>query len=843
MNGIYMRSKRPFPQLCSPASLCLAFVLVAGALLLASKPLPAEAQEQAECEPVDLGILGDDAGSELLVDGRWTTEDCDWRFRLDTDAHVYRFRLDVGGRVRIELLSDSADSHLALFSEDGRILSEDDDGGPAPLDSLIERDLEAGDYLIEATKIGGRARGPGNFELRILRVGGCAATDLGTLEPGKELIAEGDWKLEDCGALYVQRRPAHRYRFELSQDAWVRIDLTSSQGDPVLLLLSPDTGLIDINDDDGAGVNSRIEKHLTAGTYLVEATTYRHRNRLPASEDFRLVVKLVEPDAFYLKVEDVHIPDVVIANEPLIVNYRVGNVGLSDLPEGMTATVLIYAAGKRDTTGTIAASDGHWTASASYHSGSPTMDAGSIAIDAIRPSEITLTSAGRSWIYVVVATYNELGEEIGWHGIWRNITVLSGPVFDPVTVTVDGEPYQVSAAEEGEGRVEVSVSSPEDPDSWVDPSTRAKATYAAGVHTQVLDSVFERPVIAALRDRGRKPSQLGLAQPTDLTSPTSDALLSALADGYSARIAASGLAERIAAAEMINPVSVESLTLAAAEAEWAKYLAYEASWIALRDRMAAGDALSFAEALALHSQVAYVERIVAAAVNAGDVVNAARAAESGWQDRAVMSLVAEVVEQASCTLDAGSLRSALEETGVADVDSLLALDAEMRAAVAIHGPAVDSAVCDVMAADRANSLFQRGLTIRPGAIPELVAPRPPAESPPIRLRILARLGSDGRIEHAVEMADGERILPTRRFLPASSDRDAWSLSSDVELDGVAIGEVRTRRLTDGRVELTFRPAEGDPIVPELRYLPADVPAGVWLQSSEIEVPTPGSMLE
>ena len=60
---------------------------------------------------------------------------------------------------------------------------------------------------------------------------------------------------------------------------------------------------------------------------------------------------------------------------------------------------------------------------------------------------------------------------------------------------------------------------------------------------------------------------------------------------------------------------------------------------------------------------------------------------------------------------------------------------------------------------------------------------------------------------------------------------------------VAIGKIRVRRLADGRVELGFRDAADEQIVPDIRYVPADPQVGVWFRSSEVIVrppPTPWS---
>ncbi len=116
------------------------------------------------------------------------------------------------------------------------------------------------------------------------------------------------------------------------------------------------------------------------------------------------------------------------------------------------------------------------------------------------------------------------------------------------------------------------------------------------------------------------------------------------------------------------------------------------------------------------------------------------------------------------------------------------------------------------------------------------APGPEVSAPMHQLRILARLAEDGRIELGVELADGEQILPTARHLPADTVVDEWRVSSDVELEENPIGRIRARRLDDGRVELGFLRADGEQVLPEIRYLPADIPAGVWSRSGEIEVP-------
>ena len=533
-------------------------------------------------------------------------------------------------------------------------------------------------------------------------------------------------------------------------------------------------------------------------------------------------------DAFNLKAEAIHLPDQVVAGEPVTVHYRVGNVGRTSLPDTRGAVVRLYARSSFERTDFIAASDGRWEAGASYHTGEPTAISASTSIGEVTPFEITFGSAGLSWVFIAVVTYDDTGEEVGFHGIWHDLIVLSGPTFGPVTVKVDGLDYQVVAEADADGIVTTAVSSVADPDAEVDSSVRAKAIYAAGVRTQVLDGIFERPAIAALSG-AEEPA------PVNVENPSSSTLLKAFAAQYAGAVAASGLADVLAAGEAIAPSAVEEVTLSVAGTASAQFASLAASWSALQDRVDGGEALSFAEAFAVQSQIAYAESVLSPAITAGEVVRASREADLGWRDAGVRAMAASLAGQASCDDAAAVLRGALYATGVADVDDLLALDAEMRAVLPIYGIANDGALCAASAVDAVNSRFLRGLSIAGSAeLRELLAPEPSPS--PYRLRIIARLGEDGRIEHGVELASGRQVLPTVRFLASDATVDQWRTSSGIDLGGTEIGKIRTRRLADGRVELAFRSAAGEAIEPDIRYLPADPPVDVWLRTGEIEVP-------
>ncbi len=808
----------------------VAVALVVGLLAVEGFPT-ASAEDPEGCEVNDLGTLFSNSLAGLKANGTWTTEDCESRFRAGSDAHTYRFELTSGGRIRIELKSE-ADSYLYLLAEDGTRIADNDDGG-AGINARVEADLEPGVYTIEATTVGGRGRGPADFILSVSRVAGCDPVHLGALELGADLTASGTWSLDTCGSGFVVEHPAHRYTFDLPVDGRVRIDLMSENGDPVMSLVSPERGVIAANDDGGERRNSRIERYLPAGTYLIEATTYLERDLQPLRADFDLVVQLVDEEArqqsFLLKIEESHTPDQVVAGESFPIHFRVGNVGGGDL-SAIGGSAQIYVVGPRvlDFTAPIPASSELWQTGAAYHTGEQTATAYSIAVDEVRPLEATFTRPGTTWLFVGVITQDRFGQQVGFHGQWRNLMVVSSRTFGPVTVTVDGADYEVSAAANAVGTVTTAVSSVADPDADVDRSVRAKAVYAAGVRTQVLDGIFDRPAIADL-------SVTAETTTISVESPSSSALLKLFASQYADAVAASGLADALAAGEAIAPGAVEDIALTIGGTASSQYAALVESWSALHDRVEGGEALSFADAFALQAELAYAERVLAPAIAAGETVQASREAELGWQDPGVRAMFAGLLRYPSCDDGPEVLRRALDAAGAADVDDLIALDGELRAVLPIYGRAIDGVLCGAVAVDPVNSAFLRSLALTGSAeLRGLIAPE--TAPSPHRLRIIARLGEDGRIEHGVEFANRRQVLPTARFLGADAPAGQWRVTSAVEVAGAEIGTIRTRRLADGRIELGFRSAAGEAIEPEVRYLPADMPVDVWLRTGEIEVP-------
>ena len=88
---------------------------------------------------------------------------------------------------------------------------------------------------------------------------------------GTGLSASGSWTSSGGRSSTHSGNP--RYSFEVTSSGNVTIDLTSSV-DTYLYLLNSSGSVIESDDDDGSGYDSRISRYLSSGTYYVVAATY-----------------------------------------------------------------------------------------------------------------------------------------------------------------------------------------------------------------------------------------------------------------------------------------------------------------------------------------------------------------------------------------------------------------------------------------------------------------------------------------------------------------------------------------------------------------------------------------
>ena len=171
-------------------------------------------------------------------------------------------------------------------------------------------------------------------------------------------------------------------------------------------------------------------------------------------------------------------------------------------------------------------------------------------------------------------------------------------------VRVDGARYTVATGADSDGEVTTEVKSATDPAEEGDAEVRLRAIYAAGVRTQLLDGLFERPEIAKLSEEAH-PNEVTVA---DLST---DTLRAAFAERYASVVGASGMIDSLEAGEALNPITIEESVLQVADAASSEFAWIASSWRSLLRRSENGAALSFEDALEAHSQVAYAESVVA----------------------------------------------------------------------------------------------------------------------------------------------------------------------------------------------------------------------------------------
>ncbi len=110
------------------------------------------------------------------------------------------------------------------------------------------------------------------------------------------------------------------------------------------------------------------------------------------------------------------------------------------------------------------------------------------------------------------------------------------------------------------------------------------------------------------------------------------------------------------------------------------------------------------------------------------------------------------------------------------------------------------------------------------------------------VRVVARSVAGDRVEFAVQQHDGDgwgrRVLPTSRLFPLSTTVGRWLVSSPVDVDGATVRVAAARTNTD-RVEfaLQHRTDTGwtQRLLPTSRFFPISTQVGRWLVSSPVSL--------
>ena len=225
---------------------------------------------------------GEDIGNltgSVSESGTWA-DDCVSSVSGRGYARYFSFTLAQGTEATIDL-SSGVDAYLYLrqgSATSGRSMESNDDIESGNTDSRIVADLDAGSYTIEATTYSEDTTG--SFTLSVSAEGGTQTPVATGCDPASLSLpatgVTGSWA-DDCESSVSGRGYARYYSFTLAAETEVTIDLESSV-DTYLYLRdgSVTSGAsVESNDDVLSGnTDSQIVATLSAGTYIIEATTY-----------------------------------------------------------------------------------------------------------------------------------------------------------------------------------------------------------------------------------------------------------------------------------------------------------------------------------------------------------------------------------------------------------------------------------------------------------------------------------------------------------------------------------------------------------------------------------------
>ena len=817
--------------------LILTSLIVLLAMFTAFEAVSAQEDETACPPPTELGELSD----ILTASGSWSNDQCDTSQFVDhRPGQRFLFSLAEEAEVRIDLISPDRDTQVYLQDGDGRLIDADDDTGGG-VNARIERTLPAGSYQIEASTVGWSGRESGSFELTLRVITGCHdVVDLGVLTDS--LSTEAVWSHFGCESAFRPDRSSQRYQFDLTEATRVQIDLTSDVADSYVYLLDDTGTLLEGDDDGGVRFNSRIVRTLGAGTYTIEATNWGDRDLKNLQEaPYELNISIPEAGPI-IKLEAIDAPDRVVLGMPFEINYRVGNLGDTPL-SAINGSVQIrvrwpYISNWRTPRiGTGEGDDERWGVGASYHTAESVSAFGSESLPQIQPFEGSFSwRYGPTDVMLEALVVDEEGDRIDRHRLTRPIMVLSGIEIEPVTVSVEGVEYRVSAIAGDDGEVTTDVSpvaseedeaaaeatatdeSSDEEGEGLDPGIASRAIYAAGVQSQVVGD-FGSTLESLRAQADALFSQVGrgglpISEVENASAPTLDTLVATLNDLHSEMLIHAGFDPQ----EFQSVETAERVVVRAGRAAARRIDQFARDWSDLNE---SGRVLSADEALQLHAELSFAEQIDAVLVDAAMLVLMKRDAEDGWSDADVAAALEEFSGSIDCDADAGSLSFG---------------DSALRQLSPVYGFMLDRAYCGAVAASEDHDLLLSGLDLSSNPViptPE-VSDVTPAPEMVIGTRLLARVLGDGRVEFAVDLSNGERALPVQRMLPVSAALNRWLRTAPVIHDGEEIGRIYARRLGNGLVQATYVPTDVRMSNTSRWIVPEDAPVDAWLVSGELE---------
>ena len=118
------------------------------------------------------------------------------------------------------------------------------------------------------------------------------------------------------------------------------------------------------------------------------------------------------------------------------------------------------------------------------------------------------------------------------------------------------------------------------------------------------------------------------------------------------------------------------------------------------------------------------------------------------------------------------------------------------------------------------------------------------------VRVAARSVGGDRVEFAVQQRDGDgwgqRVLPSSRFFPLVTTVGRWLVSTPVNVEGATV-RVTAARTDTGRVEFAIQHQTASTwtqrLLPTSRYFPISTELGRWLVSSPVALTAPPSGID
>ena len=187
---------------------------------------------------------------------------------LSDTSYTDRYALSVRSATLLTatMRSDVFDSFLFIESASGVSVGRNDNSGGG-LDARLSVSLDPGEYIINANST--KAREVGAYSLILSsRIDPCGTSRALTVgQTLADTLTTAGCKLTDGS--YVKR-----YSLAITAPTAIRIDATSTQFDPYLLVQQTGSaGALAEDDDAGVGLNAQILQVLPVGTYVVTVTS------------------------------------------------------------------------------------------------------------------------------------------------------------------------------------------------------------------------------------------------------------------------------------------------------------------------------------------------------------------------------------------------------------------------------------------------------------------------------------------------------------------------------------------------------------------------------------------